>query len=272
MLRLGSCQAITTPQAVIGRPRVCLSLRPGLSPRSQKHICVCAANGADQSFEISRRQALSSAVLASCFAFPGLSLADSKEVGTYLPAYGENNFVLFVPDPRETPALRAATIDPKNPYRFAMPSNWKRDPVANIASGNYCQPRCAEPWTEVIFSSPEDGKCQVTISPLVRLINKPNAKLEEIGSPESLINSIGPYITGTDIEDGDVLSCSSTVENGRTYYLYELYAPYGLNPPHSLAKLTTKDDAALLFTVNATDKQWANSEKKLRSMIETFSV
>jgi hypothetical protein len=33
--------------------------------------------------------------------------------------------------------------------------------VANIQSGNYCQPRCAEPWTEVIFTDPAEGKVQV---------------------------------------------------------------------------------------------------------------
>lgn len=96
-------------------------------------------------------------------------------------------------------ALRAGTVDRDNPYRFALPSNWRENQVtlrrnqispfeshqlqrinswrgcmaqqlnpiarrlqvANIQSGNYCQPRCAEPWTEVIFSDPAEGKVQV---------------------------------------------------------------------------------------------------------------
>lgn len=38
--------------------------------------------------------------------------------------------------------------------------------VANIQSGNYCQPRCAEPWTEVIFTDPAEGKVQVRGLPI----------------------------------------------------------------------------------------------------------
>lgn len=193
-------------------------------------------------------------------------------VGQYLPAYGKDDLVLFVPGPQETPAIRAATINPNKPYSFALPPNWKRDPVANISSGNYCQPRCAEPWTEVIFSSPADGKAQVIISPLVRLINKSGAGLEDIGPPEGLINSFGPYITGTNVEEEDVVSATSKQVDGRTYYDYEIYAPYAINPPHGLATLTTKGDAAILFVINATDKQWGASKDKLKSVLESFVV
>ena len=41
--------------------------------------------------------------------------------------------------------------------------------VANIQSGNYCQPRCAEPWTEVIFTDPAEGKVQVPPLPSAQL-------------------------------------------------------------------------------------------------------
>ena len=82
-------------------------------------------------------------------------------MGTYLPAAGVEDFVLFVPDAAKTPAIRAGTVDKNNPYRFALPPTWREQAVANIQSGNYCQPRCAEPWTEVIFYDSSEGRAQV---------------------------------------------------------------------------------------------------------------
>ena len=113
---------------------------------------------------------------------------------------------------------------------------------------------------------------QVIICPLERLISKTDASLEEIGPPEGLIGSFGPYITGTNVEEEEVLSATAKKIGGRTYYDYEVFAPYGTQPPHGLASLTTKGDAAILFVVNATEKQWANSKDKLKSVVDSFVV
>jgi hypothetical protein len=77
------------------------------------------------------------------------------------------------------------------PYEFILPPTWKQLRVANILSGNYCQPKCAEPWVEVKFEDDKQGKVQVVASPLIRLTNRPNATIEDIGSPEKLIASLG---------------------------------------------------------------------------------
>jgi hypothetical protein len=58
------------------------------------------------------------------------------------------------------------------------------------------QPRCAEPWTEVIFESEATGRLQVIVSPLVRLTNRAEAAIQDIGPPEGLLTSLGPFITG----------------------------------------------------------------------------
>jgi hypothetical protein len=63
-------------------------------------------------------------------------------------------------------------------------------------SGNYCQPKCAEPWIEVKFEDEIQGKVQVISSLLIRLTNKPNATIEDIGTPEELIASLGSFVTG----------------------------------------------------------------------------
>jgi hypothetical protein len=59
-------------------------------------------------------------------------------------------------------------------------------------------------------------------------------------------------------------------EDGRTYYYYELNAPYGTLGPRSYSACTTKGDLALLFIASATEKQWANSKESLIKAAETF--
>ena len=42
-------------------------------------------------------------------------------------------------------------------------------------------------------------------SPLIRLTNKPNATIEEIGNPEKLIASLGPFVTGNSYDPDELL-------------------------------------------------------------------
>jgi len=195
----------------------------------------------------------------------------TPEVGSYLPAAQTDGFVVFIPDKKKTPAIRAGTVNPEDPYKFEMPSDMREAKVANIQSGNYCQPRCAEPWTEVIFESPADGKVVVIVSPLVRLTNKAKVRIEEIGTPEGLLVSLGPFITGTYLDEEDVVSVSSKKQDdGRTYYYYELNASYGSVGPHTLSAATTKGDLALLFVASANEKQWAKSKDMLQKAVDSF--
>lgn len=94
------------------------------------------------------------------------------------------------------------------PYQFILPPTWKQTRVANILSGNYCQPKCAEPWVEVKFEDDKQGKVQVVASPLIRLTNKPNATIEDIGTPEKLIASLGPFVTGNTYDPDELLDTS----------------------------------------------------------------
>lgn len=94
------------------------------------------------------------------------------------------------------------------PYQFILPPGWKQMRVANILSGNYCQPKCAEPWVEVKFEDENQGKVQVVASPLIRLTNKPNASIEEIGSPEKVIASLGPFVTGNSYDPDELIETS----------------------------------------------------------------
>jgi len=102
------------------------------------------------------------------------------------------------------------------PYKFILPPTWKQVRVANILSGNYCQPKCAEPWVEVKFENPKQGTVQVVASPMVRLTNKLNATIEEIGNPEKLIAALGPFVTGNSYDPDEVLETSVQHRDNQT--------------------------------------------------------
>ncbi|KAK3218016.1 hypothetical protein Dsin_011986 [Dipteronia sinensis] len=201
---------------------------------------------------------------------PLSSQAREVEVGSYLPpSSSDPSFVLFKASPKDTPALRAGNVQP---YQFVLPPTWKQIRIANILSGNYCQPKCAEPWVEVKFEDEKQGKIQVVASPLIRLTNKPNATIEEIGSPEKLIASLGPFVTGNSYDPDELLETSVEKVGDQTYYKYVLETPFALTGTHNLAKVTAKGSTVVLFVASANDKQWPASQKVLKAMLNSFQV
>ncbi|KAL2464563.1 PsbP domain-containing protein 6 [Forsythia ovata] len=225
-----------------------------------------------ESTTISRRKFLngSLALLPLVISPPPPSQAKEIEVGTYLPPSPiDPSFVLFKATPKDTPALRAGNVQP---YQFILPPTWKQMRVANILSGNYCQPKCAEPWVEVKFEDEKQGKIQVVASPLIRLTNKPNATIEDIGSPDKLIASLGPFVTGNTFDPDELLETSVEKHGDQTYYKYVLETPYALTGSHNLAKATAKGNTVVLFVASANDKQWQSSQKTLQAILDSFEV
>ncbi|KAA6424055.1 MAG: psbP domain-containing chloroplastic-like [Trebouxia sp. A1-2] len=250
----------------------CYKLRRRTPFRSSKDRCltVQAVKLPSVDEPVSRRQALQGlAMLAASGAISQQALAAGKsaEVGSYLPAAGTAGFSDFKPDKSKTPALRSGVINGSDSYSFEVPSNYREVGVANIQSGNFCMPNCAEPWTEVVFADDKEGKIQLLVAPLQKLTPKANATIKDIGTIESLVQSFG-----TNLEDEDVLAKNVMDINGRTYYEYESYAPYGTNGSHQLSRATTKGKCAFLFVSSASDKQWPKGEKHLRQALESFRV
>ncbi|KAK1428919.1 hypothetical protein QVD17_17759 [Tagetes erecta] len=220
----------------------------------------------------SRRQFLKgSTLLLPLLHSPSPSLAKEVEVGSYLPkSTSHPNFVLFQASSKDTPALRAGNVQP---YQFVLPPTWKQLRIANILSGNYCQPKCAEPWIEVKFEDEKQGKVQVVASPLIRLTNKPNATLEDIGSPEKIIGSLGPFVTGNTLDlDEELLETSIEKIGDQTYYRYVLETPFALTGSHNIAKATAKGNTVILFVASASDKQWPTSKETLKAIVDSFNV
>lgn len=233
---------------------------------------VCSASQQQISLSSARRDVLMSIAALSLLGNVNspARAAGTPEVGTYLPP-ASDGLVLFVPDSKKTPALRAGAINPNTPYSFALPAKFKEKQVANISSGNFCMPNCAEPWTEVVFENEVEGKVQVQAAPLVKLTNKVNASVTDLGSPRELLDRVGPFITGTQLDEEDVVAVSSKVlDDNRPYYYYELYAPYGTTAPHTLTACVAKGEVLYIFVVSATDKQWPKAEKTLRKVVESF--
>ena len=73
---------------------------------------------------------------------------------------------------------------------------------------------------EVKFEDEKQGKVQVVASPLIRLTNKPNSSIEEIGSPEKLIASLGPFVTGNTYDPDELLETSVEKRGDQTVQFF----------------------------------------------------
>ena len=178
----------------------------------------------------------------------------------------------FVPPKGKTPALRAGIIDASNPYQFDLPTTWAETRVPNTQSGNYCQPRCDEPWTEVIFENGVDGKVELIVAPLRKFTPSLTAKVEDFGNKDEFLPRVGPYLTGDYYEPEYKVSSDAVSKDGLTYYVYELFAPDSLSGPHILGVTTFKDEGCLLLKISATEKQWKSSKAKLVEIAKSFKA
>lgn len=244
---------------------------------SGRRLVVCASASAGDADRRSTMLALAAAA-AGVFATPttpALAKTASRTAGDFLPPAGTDGYVLYTPDARATPALRAGVITP-NPklYSFQLPAKWSEGTILNILSGNFCMPRCDEPWYEALWENSEEGSAMLVVSPLYRLVSKANATMKDLGPPQQVIEQIGPFITGNYLDSVEDVVSMNTEEfsDGRTYYTYEIAAPYAKVGTHQLAAFTTKGDLAYLWVVAGNDKQWGKAESKLRYMLKTFTA
>ena len=246
----------------------------------------CAATEGDERTTTSRRSALSGSValaatVASSLAdqaslatrSQALAIAEKPvEVQNYLTeAANIAGFYEFVPSDRETPAIRAGTI---GKYKFAMPGTWIRRTVANILSGNYCQPRCDEPWTEVLFQGPKEGSLQVIVSPLNKLSRRSLAageSIDTVGTLDGIINALGPNITGNTIEQEEVAEAKAETIDGVTYFWYTLDTPYGKTGQHQVSSLSLSHSLSLfsLFSLSCAFLSCASLRRDAFSVLTT---
>eukprot|EP00466_Bigelowiella_natans_P017689 jgi/Bigna1/90052/estExt_fgenesh1_pg.C_610039 len=122
-------------------------------------------------------------------------------VGNYLPASPVQGKYRFTPAKDSTPSIRGKVLKPYS-YTLDLFPDWKALTVGVIQTGDFCQPKCDEPWTEVKFEGPGVGKTKVMMIPTFRLTNVEKPSMQDIGDVDELIQKVGPFITG-DYYDGE---------------------------------------------------------------------
>ncbi|KAG9457259.1 hypothetical protein H6P81_001767 [Aristolochia fimbriata] len=144
------------------------------------------------------------------------------------------------------------------PYKFKVPQGWEEVPVSIADLGG----------TEIDlrFGNSKEGRLFVIVAPVLRFADLgDDAKIEEIGPPEKVINAFGPEVIGESVE-GKVLSMEVAEHSGRTYYQFEL------EPPHCLITATAAGNRLYLFSVTANGLQWKRHYKNLKQIADSFRV
>ncbi|KAI7845667.1 hypothetical protein COHA_000781 [Chlorella ohadii] len=183
---------------------------------------------------------------------PALAAATAVvPVSDYLPeAPGLPGFRFYMPDARKTPGIRSGVVPPE--YSFAMAC-------------------CAKSGYEFKYEGKE-GSAQLVVTVLQKLGAKPGAKVAALGTPDQVVLRVGNFITGTYLEEDDVVSAEASQLNGNDVYVYEVATPYAAVPGHHLAAFTTKGDLSYLFVVSTSEKQWGASQATLRKVLGSFKV
>lgn len=104
------------------------------------------------------------------------------------------------------------------PYEFVRPAadlelaDAGGGPVRELLP---CQPKCAEPWLEVKVEDEKQGKVLPRRS-IIRLTIKPNTTIDDIGSPDRLITSLGPFVTGNAFDSDMLVDTTVDKNDGKT--------------------------------------------------------
>ncbi|XP_051129593.1 psbP domain-containing protein 4, chloroplastic [Andrographis paniculata] len=146
------------------------------------------------------------------------------------------------------------------PYQFSVPDEWDELPVSIADLGG----------TEIDlrFASPKEGRLFVIVAPVLRFADNlgEDARIEQIGTPEKVINAFGPEVIGESVE-GKVLSTAVAADHsGRKYYKYEI------EPPHVLITATAAGNRLYLFNVTGSGLQWKKHYKDLKKIQDSFRV
>ncbi|KAL3513788.1 hypothetical protein ACH5RR_026505 [Cinchona calisaya] len=145
------------------------------------------------------------------------------------------------------------------PYLFSVPDGWEEVPVSIADLGG----------TEIDlrFANSKQGRLFVIVAPVRRFADNisDDAKIEEIGEPDKVINAFGPEVIGENVE-GKVLSAEVAEHLGRKYYQFEL------EPPHVFITATAAGNRLYLFNVTGSGLQWKRYYKDLKKIAESFRV
>ncbi|KAH7525191.1 psbP domain-containing protein 4, chloroplastic [Ziziphus jujuba] len=145
------------------------------------------------------------------------------------------------------------------PYSFSVPEEWEEVPVSIADLGG----------TEIDlrFANSKEGRLFVIVAPVLRFADNlgDDAKIEQIGPPDKVIDAFGPEVIGENVE-GKVLSINVSEHSGRKYYQYEL------EPPHVLITATAAGNRLYLFAVTGSGLQWKRHYNDLKRINDSFRI
>ncbi|KAK4387362.1 PsbP domain-containing protein 4, chloroplastic [Sesamum angolense] len=260
-----SSQIVTSQNVVTQSAQEKAQSRIRTAAGSTQNLC-CTVENEEFSGLLNRRAAIASGVAlvsSAVFGFPGDGLAVVKQglLAGRIPGLSE-------PDeqgwrtyrrPDEKSGGHGVGWSPIIPYLFSVPQDWEEVPVSIADLGG----------TEIDlrFASPKEGRIFVIVAPVLRFADNlgDNATIEQIGTPEKVINAFGPEVIGENVE-GKVLSAEVAEHSGRKYYQFEL------EPPHVLITATAAGNRLYLFSVTGNGLQWKKHYKDLKRIADSFRV
>ncbi len=168
-----------------------------------------------------RRDALllSLGVLGGASAFQGPALAVQGLTAGRVPGLGEaeaDGFRTYSrPDGKSGGHGIGWSEIPK--YSFRVPADgWNEEPVSIADLGGT--------EIDVRFESKDEGKLAIVVAPVLRFMNvgyNADIRIEDIGSPEKLLEGFAPEILGGPVEEEDLTVQSTMEKGGLTYYVWE---------------------------------------------------
>ncbi|KAK9832843.1 hypothetical protein WJX81_006562 [Elliptochloris bilobata] len=145
-------------------------------------------------------------------------------------------------------------------YAFDVPEGWTETPVSIADLGGT--------EIDVRFANRDQGSLAVVVAPVLRFADvgfNASVTIEELGSPEKIIQGFAPELYGAPLSDGDVLDTQTERKGTLTYYQWEL-------KPHRLVAATAFRNRMFLIALDAKGGQWRKASEALRHIQRSFRV
>lgn len=145
-------------------------------------------------------------------------------------------------------------------YMFKVPPGWTETPVSIADLGG----------TEIDlrYGKEDEGSVMVIVAPVLRFMDvgyNADVHLNEIGSPQKLIEGFAPELFGAPLKEGDVLDTEIVDKSGNTYYEWSL-------KPHRLISATSVGNRVFILAAQANSRQWRKGETNLKAIQCSFKV
>lgn len=151
-------------------------------------------------------------------------------------------------------------------YSFRVPDGWKEEPVSIADLGGT--------EIDVRFTEKDQGQLAVVVAPVLRFMNvgfNADVRIEDIGSPEKVLNGFAPEILGRPVDPEDLVNEETMKKRfgpggeELTFYLWETKA-------HDLLSATAFKNRVFIIALRASGRQYRAAKEGLRTIQKSFVV